>query len=105
MLSYLTSAVTTHQLHNNGPSTVSGLHLSLSFPSQSQPSDLLYILDIQPQGGLRCSPQPAPNPLKVRAWVEETAMGEAPAQQPGPLWEGGEMIGARDRLTALCLPS
>lgn len=77
----------TRQLHNNGPGTVSGLRLSLCLPGQSQPSDLLYILDIQPQGGLQCSPQPTPNPYKVRAWLEERVVGGAPAHQPGPLWE------------------
>ncbi|XP_034883181.1 integrin alpha-IIb [Mirounga leonina] len=55
----------TYELHNNGPGTVSGLRLSLCLPGQSQPSDLLYILDIQPQGGLQCSPQPTPNPYKL----------------------------------------
>lgn len=57
----------TYELHNNGPGTVSGLHLSLHLslhlPSQSQPSNLL--LNIQPQGGLQCSPQTSPNPLKL----------------------------------------
>uniref|UniRef100_A0A452QNL8 Integrin subunit alpha 2b n=1 Tax=Ursus americanus TaxID=9643 RepID=A0A452QNL8_URSAM len=56
----------TYELHNNGPSTISGIHLSLCLPGQSQRSDLLYILDIEPQGGLQCSPQPTPNPDKVR---------------------------------------
>ncbi|VFV18885.1 platelet glycoprotein iib, partial [Lynx pardinus] len=70
----------TYELHNNGPSTVSGLHLSLSFPSQSQPSDLLYILDIQPQGGLQCSPQPAPNPLKLDWGL--------PTPSPSPIYTG-----------------
>ncbi|KAM7069126.1 integrin alpha-IIb [Molossus nigricans] len=55
----------TYELHNNGPSTVSGLHLSLHIPGQSQPSDLLYILDIQLQGGLRCSSESSPNLLKL----------------------------------------
>uniref|UniRef100_A0A250YLW6 Integrin alpha-IIb n=1 Tax=Castor canadensis TaxID=51338 RepID=A0A250YLW6_CASCN len=55
----------TYELHNDGPGTVGGLHLSIYLPGQSQPSDLLYILDIQPQGGLQCSPQPSPNPLKL----------------------------------------
>uniref|UniRef100_A0A7N5KKT4 Integrin alpha-IIb n=2 Tax=Ailuropoda melanoleuca TaxID=9646 RepID=A0A7N5KKT4_AILME len=55
----------TYELHNNGPGTVSGLRLSLCLPGQSQPSDLLYILDIEPQGGLQCSPQPTPNPYKL----------------------------------------
>ncbi|XP_039702645.1 integrin alpha-IIb isoform X2 [Pteropus medius] len=55
----------TYELHNNGPGTVSGLRLSLHLPGQSQSSDLLYILDIQTQGGLQCSPQPSPNPHKL----------------------------------------
>ncbi|XP_043440653.1 integrin alpha-IIb [Prionailurus bengalensis] len=80
----------TYELHNNGPSTVSGLHLSLSFPSQSQPSDLLYILDIQPQGGLQCSPQPAPNPLKLDWGL--------PTPSPSPIYRGHHK---RDRRQAL----
>ncbi|XP_037665873.1 integrin alpha-IIb isoform X2 [Choloepus didactylus] len=55
----------TYELHNNGPGTVSGLHLSLQLPGQSQTSDLLYILDVQTQGGLRCSSQPPYNPHKL----------------------------------------
>ncbi|XP_007455178.1 PREDICTED: integrin alpha-IIb [Lipotes vexillifer] len=55
----------TYELHNNGPGAVNGLRLNLRLPGQSQPSDLLYILDIQPRGGLQCSPQPSPNPLKL----------------------------------------
>ncbi|XP_049717148.1 integrin alpha-IIb [Elephas maximus indicus] len=55
----------TYELHNKGPGAVSGLRLNLQFPSQSQPSDLLYILDVQPQGGLQCSPQPSPKPLQL----------------------------------------
>uniref|UniRef100_A0A452ELH2 Integrin subunit alpha 2b n=1 Tax=Capra hircus TaxID=9925 RepID=A0A452ELH2_CAPHI len=61
----------TYELHNNGPGAVSGLRLNLYLPSQSQPSDLLYILDIHPQGGLQASlppqlewrlPTPSPSP-------------------------------------------
>ncbi|XP_071460109.1 integrin alpha-IIb [Marmota flaviventris] len=55
----------TYELHNKGPGTANGLHLSIHLPGQSQPSDLLYILNIQPQGDLRCSSQPSPNPLKL----------------------------------------
>ncbi|XP_017731558.1 PREDICTED: integrin alpha-IIb isoform X2 [Rhinopithecus bieti] len=55
----------TYELHNNGPGTVNGLHLSIHLPGQSQHSDLLYIVDIQPQGGLQCFPQPPVNPRKV----------------------------------------
>ncbi|XP_074175801.1 integrin alpha-IIb isoform X5 [Rhinolophus sinicus] len=61
-----------YELHNNGPGTVSGLRLSLHLPNQSQSSDLLYIEDIQPQGGLQCSPQTSPNPLK-QAWGMPTS--------------------------------
>lgn len=55
----------TYELHNNGPGAVNGLRLVIHFPSQSQPSDLLNILDVQPQGGLLCSSQPTPKPLKM----------------------------------------
>ncbi|CAO2645565.1 Integrin alpha-IIb [Lemmus lemmus] len=55
----------TYELHNNGPGAVNGLRLVIHFPSQSQPSDLLNILDVQSQGGLLCSSQPTPKPLKV----------------------------------------
>ncbi|XP_006833774.1 PREDICTED: integrin alpha-IIb [Chrysochloris asiatica] len=55
----------TYELHNKGPGAVRGLYLSLRLPGQSQPSDLLYILDVQPQGGLQCSTQPSPNPRKL----------------------------------------
>ncbi|XP_041580181.1 integrin alpha-IIb isoform X2 [Vulpes lagopus] len=61
----------TYELHNNGPGTVSGLHLHLCFPGESQPSDLLYILDIQPEGGLQCFPQPSINPFKLD-WRQPT---------------------------------
>ncbi|XP_054565094.1 integrin alpha-IIb [Eptesicus fuscus] len=70
----------TYELHNNGPSTVSGLHLSIHLPGQSQPSDLLYILDIQLQGGLQCSPQPSPNPLKLDSGM--------PTPVPSPIYRG-----------------
>ncbi|XP_032313256.1 integrin alpha-IIb isoform X3 [Camelus ferus] len=68
----------TYELHNNGPGTVSGLRLLLGLPGQSQPSDLLYILDIQPQGGLQCSPEPSPNPLKLDWGL--------PTPSPSPLY-------------------
>ncbi|EDM06216.1 rCG33119 [Rattus norvegicus] len=55
----------TYELHNNGPGTVNGLSLIIHLPGQSQPSDLLYILDVQPKGGLLCSTQPPPKLLKV----------------------------------------
>lgn len=55
----------TYELHNNGPGAVRGLRLVIHFPSQSQPSDLLNILDVQPQGGLLCSSQRTPKSLKL----------------------------------------
>ncbi|KAM6174668.1 integrin alpha-IIb [Erethizon dorsatum] len=55
----------TYELHNRGPGTVRGLRLSVHLPGQSRASDLLYILDVQPQGGLQCSPEPSPNPLEL----------------------------------------
>lgn len=55
----------TYELHNNGPGTVNGLSLIIHLPGQSQPSDLLYILDVQPKGGLLCSTQPPPKLLKM----------------------------------------
>lgn len=55
----------TYELHNNGPGAVNGLRLAIHFPSQSQHSDLLNILDVQPQGGLLCSSQPTLKPLKL----------------------------------------
>ncbi|XP_054449198.1 integrin alpha-IIb [Pteronotus mesoamericanus] len=70
----------TYELYNNGPGTVSGLHLTLHLPGQSQPSDLLYILDIQLQGGLQCSPQPSPNPLKLDQGL--------PTPAPSPIYPG-----------------
>ncbi|KAM4842872.1 integrin alpha-IIb [Thomomys bottae] len=70
----------TYELHNDGPGTVNGLYLSIHLPGQSQPSDLLYILDVQPQGGLQCSPQPSPNPLKLE-W-------KLPTPSPSPMRPG-----------------
>ncbi|ERE68365.1 integrin alpha-IIb [Cricetulus griseus] len=55
----------TYEVHNNGPGAVNDLLLVIHFPSQSQASDLLYILDVKPQGGLLCSSQPTLKPLKA----------------------------------------
>ncbi|KAM9597119.1 integrin alpha-IIb [Trichechus inunguis] len=55
----------TYELHNKGPGAVSGLRLNLRLPGQSQSSDLLYILDVRPQGGLNCSSQPSSNPRQL----------------------------------------
>lgn len=66
----------TYELHNRGPGTVRGLRLSMQLPGQSQPSDLLYILDVQPRGGLQCSTQPSPDPDKL--WRPPTSATSAP---------------------------
>uniref|UniRef100_A0A8C2MYI9 Integrin alpha-IIb n=1 Tax=Cricetulus griseus TaxID=10029 RepID=A0A8C2MYI9_CRIGR len=55
----------TYEVHNNGPGAVNDLLLVIHFPSQSQASDLLYILDVKHQGGLLCSSQPTLKPLKL----------------------------------------
>ncbi|XP_007953458.1 integrin alpha-IIb [Orycteropus afer afer] len=68
----------TYELHNKGPGAVSGLHLSLHLPGQSQSWDLLYILDVQAQGGLQCSPEPSPNPFKLD-W-------KLPTPSPSPVY-------------------
>ncbi|XP_021095858.1 integrin alpha-IIb isoform X1 [Heterocephalus glaber] len=69
----------TYELHNRGPGSVRGLRLHVHLPGQSQPTDPLYILDVQPQGGLQCSPQPSPNPLELD-WRPHTARA-APTRQ------------------------
>ncbi|XP_037018088.2 integrin alpha-IIb [Artibeus jamaicensis] len=70
----------TYELYNSGPGTVNGLYLTLCLPGQSQPSDLLYILDVQLQGGLQCTPQPSPNPLKLDLGL--------PTPSPSPIHPG-----------------
>lgn len=69
----------TYELYNNGPGSVSGLQLSLQLPGQSGPSDLLYILDIESQGGLQCSAQPSPNPLNLDWKPPTPSPSSAPA--------------------------
>ncbi|XP_051013818.1 integrin alpha-IIb [Acomys russatus] len=68
----------TYELHNDGPGTVNDLRLVIHLPGQSQPSDLLYVLDVQLQGGLLCSSQPSPNPLQM-VWRPPT-----PSPSPFP---------------------
>uniref|UniRef100_A0A8C2W2Z3 Integrin subunit alpha 2b n=1 Tax=Chinchilla lanigera TaxID=34839 RepID=A0A8C2W2Z3_CHILA len=69
----------TYELHNRGPGAVHGLRLRVHLPGQSRASDVLYVLDVQPQGGLQCSPEPSPNPLKVRAAPGRGGAGESRA--------------------------
>ncbi|XP_027729022.1 integrin alpha-IIb [Vombatus ursinus] len=67
------------ELHNQGPGTVIGFWLRIGFPSHSQTDDLLYVLDVQAQGGLRCSVQPPPNPLNLKVGQPTPAPSSAPA--------------------------
>lgn len=83
----------TYELHNIGPGTVNGLRLLIHIPGQSQPSDLLYILDVQPQGGLLCSTQPSPkvdwklstpSPSSIRPVHHQRERRQAFLQGPKP---------------------
>lgn len=87
----------TYELHNNGPGTVNGLRLVIHLPGQSQPSDLLHILDVQPQGGLLCSTSPkllkvdrrlpTPSPSSIRSIHHKRERRQAFPQgpnRPGP---------------------
>lgn len=87
----------TYELHNNGPGTVNGLRLVIHLPGQSQPSDLLHILDVQPQGGLLCSTSPkllkvdrrlpTPSPSSLRSIHHKRERRQAFPQgpnRPGP---------------------
>ncbi|XP_036614055.1 integrin alpha-IIb [Trichosurus vulpecula] len=66
------------ELQNQGPGTVTGLRLWVGFPSRSQNDDLLYVLDVQAQGGLQCSAQPPPNPLNLKVGQLTPAPSSAP---------------------------
>ncbi|XP_068775368.1 integrin alpha-IIb isoform X2 [Struthio camelus] len=50
-----------YQLHNKGPSTVSGVTLHLAVPSQLQGSLLLYLLELGTEGGMSCAEPPGLN--------------------------------------------
>uniref|UniRef100_A0A8B9Q0G7 Integrin subunit alpha 2b n=1 Tax=Apteryx owenii TaxID=8824 RepID=A0A8B9Q0G7_APTOW len=48
-------------LHNEGPSTVSGVTLRLAVPSRLQGSLLLYLLELGTEGGMNCTEPPGLN--------------------------------------------
>ncbi|KFV86625.1 Integrin alpha-IIb, partial [Struthio camelus australis] len=54
-----------YQLHNKGPSTVSGVTLHLAVPSQLQGSLLLYLLELGTEGGMSCAEPPGLNSKQV----------------------------------------
>ncbi|NXJ72910.1 ITA2B protein, partial [Rostratula benghalensis] len=53
------------QLHNKGPSTVSGVTLHLTIPSQLGGRFLLYLLELGSEGGMSCDDPPGLNPMQV----------------------------------------
>ncbi|CAM9806537.1 unnamed protein product [Bubo scandiacus] len=50
-----------YQLHNKGPSTVSGVTLHLAVPSQLGGRILLYLLELGTEGGMSCTNPPGLN--------------------------------------------
>ncbi|XP_074973401.1 integrin alpha-IIb [Phalacrocorax aristotelis] len=50
-----------YQLHNKGPSTVSGVTLRLAVPSQLGGRFLLYLLELGTEGGMSCTNPPGLN--------------------------------------------
>uniref|UniRef100_F6RI44 Integrin subunit alpha 2b n=1 Tax=Monodelphis domestica TaxID=13616 RepID=F6RI44_MONDO len=69
------------ELHNQGPGTVTGLQLWIDFPSQSLFDDVLYVLEVQAQGGLQCSAQPPPNPFNLKVGPPSPAPSSTPQFQ------------------------
>lgn len=53
------------QLHNKGPSTVSGVTLHLAVPSQLGGRILLYLLELGTEGGMNCTNPPGLNAEQV----------------------------------------
>ncbi|NXL08440.1 ITA2B protein, partial [Mesembrinibis cayennensis] len=54
-----------YQLHNKGPSTVSGVTLRLAVPSQLGGRILLYLLELGTEGGMNCTNPPDLNAEQV----------------------------------------
>ncbi|NXA76446.1 ITA2B protein, partial [Thryothorus ludovicianus] len=54
-----------YELHNKGPSTVSGVTLSIAVPNQLGDNFLLYLVELGTEGGMNCSHHPALNPAQV----------------------------------------
>ncbi|NWI24149.1 ITA2B protein, partial [Sula dactylatra] len=54
-----------YQLHNKGPSTVSGVTLRLTVPSQLGGRFLLYLLELGTEGGMSCTNPPGLNAEQV----------------------------------------
>ncbi|NWY75995.1 ITA2B protein, partial [Erithacus rubecula] len=54
-----------YELHNKGPSTVSGVTLSLAVPYLLGDQVLFYLLELSTEGGMNCSHHPDLNPAQV----------------------------------------
>ncbi|KFM13324.1 Integrin alpha-IIb, partial [Aptenodytes forsteri] len=54
-----------YQLHNKGPSTVSGVTLRLAVPNQLGGHILLYLLELATEGGMNCTNPPGLNAKQV----------------------------------------
>ncbi|NXF54757.1 ITA2B protein, partial [Oceanites oceanicus] len=54
-----------YQLHNQGPSTVSGVTLLLAIPNQLGGRILLYLLELGTEGGMSCTNPPGLNAEQV----------------------------------------
>ncbi|NWS79026.1 ITA2B protein, partial [Crotophaga sulcirostris] len=54
-----------YQLHNKGPSTVSGVTLRLAVPSHLGGQVLLYLLEVGTEGGMSCTNPPGLNAEQV----------------------------------------
>ncbi|NWW72201.1 ITA2B protein, partial [Climacteris rufus] len=54
-----------YELHNKGPSTVSGVTLRLAVPQRLRGRALLYLLELGTEGGMNCSRPAALNTAQV----------------------------------------
>ncbi|NXB08999.1 ITA2B protein, partial [Cnemophilus loriae] len=54
-----------YEIHNRGPSTVSGVTVSLAVPHLLGDHVLLYLLELGTEGGMNCSHHPTLNPAQV----------------------------------------
>ncbi|NXF88155.1 ITA2B protein, partial [Eubucco bourcierii] len=54
-----------YELHNKGPSTVSGANLRLAVPTQLGGRTLLYLMELGTEGGMNCTNLPALNSEEV----------------------------------------
>uniref|UniRef100_A0A8D0FPL0 Integrin subunit alpha 2b n=1 Tax=Strix occidentalis caurina TaxID=311401 RepID=A0A8D0FPL0_STROC len=73
------------QLHNKGPSTVSGVTLHLAVPSQLGGRILLYLLELGTEGGMSCTNPPGlniPRPTGAAPWNGTHQRERREAEEP-----------------------